>query len=36
MLQLRCLGQDLMELDLMDAPDTDASKCIDFSLTSFV
>lgn len=22
-LQLRCLGQDLMELDLMDAPDTD-------------
>lgn len=27
LLQLKCLGQDLEELDFMDKPDQEASKC---------
>ena len=30
-LQLKCLGLDLLSMDFMDKPDTDASTCFAFS-----
>lgn len=29
LLQLRCIGQELENLDLMDRPEEDSSKCVD-------